>query len=164
MNWDELATVLRDEVAKYGTLFQQLENQRIALIEQDPPGIIEASLKLEQCMADLDALHTRREEVVSSLKHALGYSQETTITGMLEKAQPAHAPLIEERLREVNRLIKESRRYLASSRTLCRKAWETGAAILAALGHQQSAVFTYSDRGLARPVSAATGPYKTQLI
>ncbi|MBC2595036.1 flagellar export chaperone FlgN [Ruficoccus amylovorans] len=160
--WDELAELLREEVAQYGRLFRHLEDQRAALIAQDPPAILELNVQLEKQAVVLNELQQRRGELVTALREDLGLSGEMGIIEMTQAALPENAPLIEERLREVNRLIRETRRYLSSSRVLYRKAWEIGQAVLAAAGFQQQSLSLYSQGGVASAPKAAAGSLTNQ--
>jgi DNA anti-recombination protein RmuC len=112
----------------YGTLFRLLEEQRAALLNQDAARILEISAELEQHAAALNQLRKQRESELQAL--APQPPPPVTLGQFIQRVTHEAKPLLEELLREINRLIAESKRQLTRNQMLYRRAWDLGQEML----------------------------------
>jgi len=165
-NWDTLADMLRREIEGYGRLFGLLEEQRQDLLQQDIEHLMDTNSRMEQHSGDLDGYRREREALVRNLcREADSAIEEPTVRTLIVHTPEHTTPLFEELLREVNRLIGESRRKLERNQMLLRRSHEIGRSFLR-LVHPEAADdhHLYSRRGLSsasRPV-VPRGHYRAQ--
>lgn len=152
---------LRSELEGYGTLFRLLEEQRAALIWQDADAILAASQALDEHILILDARKRAREETVRAAGYIDPVEGVPSLGLLIANLSHESRPLLEELFREINRLVKESRRQLQRNQMLFRRAWDLGQQLLQLVNPQQDFTPTYRRDGYSRK---ATGPVRSAYV
>ncbi len=150
-----LIEALRIELEAYGTLFRLLEDQRAALLNQNPDEIIEVSATIDSHASLLNDLRKQREEQV--LQSAVLEGEETgrrTLAQFIAHLKHESKPLLEELFGEITRLVLESKRQLERNQMLYRRAWDLGQDILRSINPQPEFSETYKRDGYSRHAAA----------
>lgn len=134
--YEPLVDLLRNEIEAYGRLFHLLEMQRAALIQQDIDAIISHNQEVENQTAHIKRLNRDRLKMVSEL-HPDGVSR---IISLVDRIEDNSKELLQELIREINRLIRESHRQLSCNQMLYRRALEISRETLRVLRPDRSEV------------------------
>ena len=164
-NWESLAEMLRREIEGYGRLFHLLEEQRESLLKNNLSDLIETNCRMEAHTDDLDRLRKEREGLVSSLSRKLELLEgPPTVKRLLGQSPEDTQPLFEELLREVNRLIAESRRKLERNQMLLHRSRDIGQTFLNMLSPEPANGGLYARSGRSRRKSsgALIGQYQAR--
>lgn len=158
---ENLVDRLRAELEGYGTLFRLLEEQRAALLKQDSDAILVVSASLEDHSKVLSDLRRQRESEIAML--APEERPAPTLGQFIQRMSHEARPLLEELLREINRLIAESKRQLTRNQMLYRRAWDLGQEMLRALQPGAQSGRVYRRDGYSRHAANAPRTSYTQL-
>jgi len=118
--YQPLVDLLRSEIEAYGKLFQLLEQQRSALIQQDTELILSLSKVVDEHAAVVKQLNSDRKILVSTIHP----QDKSSILSLLTHIKDPDLQLFNELVREINRLIRESQRQLSRNQMLYRRALE----------------------------------------
>lgn len=144
--YEVLAEKLRAEVEAYGRLFQMLEDQRKALLAQDPEWILSATDDLNGHARTIDQLRHDREGFFQTLRE----DESQTLSAFIATSGHESRPLLEALYEEVNRLIGSSRRQLERNHMFFRRAWDLSQGLMQALNPQAPGPPVYQRNGLSR--------------
>ena len=165
-NWNDLAGMLRSEIEGYGRLFALLEQQRDHFVQNDLDGIIATTGDLTNHTDRLQGLKKEREALVSGMWERRGGPREAVTVKVLIQDSPADTgPLFEELLKEVNRLIDQSRRKLEQNQMLLHRAREINASFHRLINPESTVPQSvYARNGLSKSmgVPVSTGRYETR--
>lgn len=145
----DLIATLRTELEAHGKLFRLLESQRSALLNRDVDTILDASQHLNGQIDSIRELQQARSRQVATLDPE-GASQHAGISHCIERITDPVRPLLEELVREINRLITESARQLRRNQMLFRRASDIGQEMIRALNPQGADPDVYRRDGLTR--------------
>lgn len=150
--WADLAAMLRREIEGYGRLFAVLEGQRTHLLQQDLEGILQANCDLEAQADILNDFRVERIGFVETLcrEHAVACSEKGwTVRGLVAIAPSEAQAMFESIIKEVERLILETSRYLKRNQMLLRRAHDIGHNFLKILNPNVSDGAAYKRNGFA---------------
>lgn len=164
-NWESLAEMLRREIEGYGRLFHLLEEQRESLLKNNLSDLIETNCRMESHTDELDRLRKERETLVASLCQTLEILEgPPTVKGLLSRSPEDTQPLFEELLREVNRLIGESRRKLERNQMLLHRSRDIGQTFLNMLSPEpvNGGLYARSGRSRRKAPGSLLGQYQAR--
>lgn len=158
--YEPLIDILRSELKAYGQLLRLLEEQRMALMQQDAEAILSLSESIELHSEEIKTLHDQRIALVADL-HPRGSQR---LLSLIELVEGPALPLFEELVREISRLIKESHRQLTRNQMLYRRAWDITQETLRVLNPKLNATpGTYKRNGYtSSPVRGSGASYVTR--
>ena len=134
--WEELLTLLRNELQEYGGLVGLLNDQQDQLFARDPDALIAVNQSVHQQMEASELLLTKRQTMVSDLAQEYGKEPETTLTDLLPLFPAVTQPMFESIVEEINSLITNVRRKLDQNRRLLSRLTDVTDDILTALNPQ----------------------------
>ena len=162
-DWNEIADLLRQELAEYGGLLHAFEQQEGAVLAADPERVLRLNADIESQVIVLKDCRTRREEAVAGFAAACGQPRSTTLRALLPRFPAEVQPLLEALIKEVNVLIHRVRRVSRHNQILLARAVETHQQALRTL-RPEAFTETYSAKGrtslsttLAKPAFSVTG-------
>ena len=74
-SWEDLLTLLRDELQEYGGLIGLLSAQQQSILNRRPDSLMELNQSVQTQMEASQILHKRRQGFVSSLAQGFGESE-----------------------------------------------------------------------------------------
>lgn len=119
--WQKIAECLRTELAEYGGLLAQFEDQQKSLFERNADEVLRLSAVIEAHALALHGCRQERENTVADFAAARGQPVTSTLRSLLPFIESDARPLIEALIGEVNHLLHRVRRVSRHNHTLlCR--------------------------------------------
>ena len=79
-SWEDLLTLLRDELQEYGGLIGLLSAQQQSILNRRPDSLMELNQSVQTQMEASQILHKRRQGYVNSLAERFGESKNSTLS------------------------------------------------------------------------------------
>ena len=79
-SWEDLLTLLRDELQEYGGLIGLLSAQQQSILNRRPDSLMELNQSVQTQMEASQILHKRRQGFVTSLAERFGESKDSTLS------------------------------------------------------------------------------------
>jgi flagellar biosynthesis/type III secretory pathway chaperone len=162
-DWNQIADLLRQELAEYGGLLHAFEQQEHAVLASDPERVLRLNTDIEAQVIVLKDCRNRREDAVAAFAAACGQPRSSTLRSLLPRFPDDVRPLLEALMNEVNVLIHRVRRVSRHNQILLARAVETHQQALRTL-RPEAFMETYSAQGrtslsstLAKPSLSAAG-------
>jgi hypothetical protein len=77
--WEDLLTLLRDELQEYGGLVGLLSAQQQSILNRQPDSLMELNQSVQTQMEASQILHSRRKGFVSTLAEKFGEPKSSTL-------------------------------------------------------------------------------------
>ena len=151
---DSLADALRDEIEHHGHLLGLFLDQREGLLRPDPDEVLAQAQTIEQAARVANRFRIRREQLVQTMATAHGRPPSTTLLRLVPDFPSDVHAMFESLIKEVNRLVHETRRIARQNQRLLARTVELHRETLRAL---RPDVFspTYDRRGGLREGSGS---------
>lgn len=153
---DSLADALRDEIEHHGHLLGLFRDQQEGLFHPVPEEVLEMAQQIEQAARVAHRFRIRREQLVEAMATAYDRPTTTTLLRLLPDFPAAMQPMFDALIKEVNRLIHQTRRLARQNHRLLSRTVEVHRETLRVL---RPDVFsqTYDRRGGVHEGSGSSG-------
>lgn len=141
----ELIRLMRIEMEKYGSLATQLESQRQALLSQDMDSVMQLSTSIFELSDEMSKIRMQREQAVRQLSTV---PAPHSLSQLLASTEHETKPLIEELVREINRLVGACRNQLQRNQMLFRRIRDIGQNLITSIVPEERRPQTYRRNGL----------------
>ncbi|MCC5021313.1 MAG: flagellar export chaperone FlgN [Candidatus Synoicihabitans palmerolidicus] len=121
---DSLADALRDEIEHHGHLLGLLQDQQQGLLRPDPKKVLEQAQHIEQAARVANRFRIRREQLVETVAGAYNRPRSTTLLRLLVDFPEDFRPMFEALIKEVNRLVHQTRRTARQKQRLLARVVE----------------------------------------
>ena len=145
-SWEDLLTLLRDELQEYGGLVGLLGAQQEKILNREPEALLEVNRSVQDQMAASQILQDRRRTYVSSLASRYGKEVDSTLTELLPCFPEVTRPMFESIVEEINNLVHKVRRKVDQNHRLLSRLTEVTDHILA-MADPAGQTKTYDRRG-----------------
>ena len=155
--WEDLLSLLRDELQEYGSLVGLLNAQQQSILDRRTESLMEINQSVQTQMEASQILQKRRQGFVNHLARNFGESSDTSLSELLPHLPDVTKPMFESLIEEINSLITRVRRKIEQNQRLLVRLAEVTDQILGVsdpVGHSK----TYTKQGkvgrLANPRSS----------
>jgi flagellar biosynthesis/type III secretory pathway chaperone len=157
---DSLADALRDEIEHHGHLLGLFRDQQEGLIRPDPEQVLEQAQQIEQAARVANRFRVRREQLVETIATSYNRPKSITLMRLLVDFPDDFRPMFESLIKEVNRLVHQTRRVARQNQRLLARTLELHRDTLRTLRPE---VFqqTYDRRGGLHEGSGSSGAFAT---
>ena len=121
---DSLADALRDEIEHLGNLLGLFRDQQEGLLQPDPEKVLEEAQLIEQAARVANRFRVRREQLVQTMARAHGRAPSTTLLRLLADFPAEVQPMFDALIKEVNRLVHQTRRTARQNQRLLARTVE----------------------------------------
>lgn len=144
--WEDLASMLREELMEYGEFLVILDEQQKAILAQDAETLRELEAEIQQQIVNTQEVRDQRTDMVATLAQLAGLAPDTSLRQILPLFPQAAQPMMMALIDEINNLIGKTRKSLQQNHMLLARATEVTEKILAALAPSPSTK-TYGKQG-----------------
>jgi flagellar biosynthesis/type III secretory pathway chaperone len=113
--WEDLLSLLRDELQEYGGLVGLLNAQQQSILNRNPQSLLEVNRSVQNQIEASKILHKRREGFVSTLASNYGHSDDVALSEILEHFPSVTQPMFQSIIEEINNLITQIRKRIAQN-------------------------------------------------
>lgn len=128
--WEDLLTLLRDELQEYGGLVGLLSAQQQSILNRQPDSLLQLNQSVQTQMEASQILHKRRQGFVSSLASTYGESNQASLSELVPHFPDSTQPMFESIIEEINNLISNIRRKIEQNQRLLSRLSEVTDQIL----------------------------------
>ena len=114
-SWEDLLTLLRDELQEYGGLIGLLSAQQQSILNRRPDSLMELNQSVQTQMEASQILHKRRQGFVSSLAQKFGESEGSSLSEIVDHFPDVTQPMFQSIIEEINNLITQIRKRIAQN-------------------------------------------------
>jgi flagellar biosynthesis/type III secretory pathway chaperone len=116
--WQDLISLLRDELQEYGGLVGLLSAQQQSILNRQPDSLFQLNQSVQTQMEASQILHKRRQGFVSSLATTYGESKKASLSELISFFPDVTKPMFESIIEEINNLIINIRRKIEQNQRL----------------------------------------------
>jgi len=124
VTWQDIAGLLRTELAEYGGLLALFAEQQKFLFQRDANAVLRLSGDIERQVRTLEQCRGDREAAVAAFATARGQPAGATLRSLLPHVEATAQPLIEALIAEINHLLHRVRRTSRHNHTLLSRTVE----------------------------------------
>ena len=150
--WEDLLSLLRDELQEYGGLIGLLSSQQQSILNRRPESLLAINQSVHTQMEASQMLQRRRQGFVSSLAEVYGQSSSSTLSELVSHFPEVTQPMFLSIIEEINNLISEVRRKIEQNQRLLNRLTEVTDQILS-ITDPSSHTKTYNRSGNLRKLS-----------
>ena len=150
--WEDLLSLLRDELQEYGGLVGLLTAQQQSILNRQPDNLLQLNQSVQTQMESSQILHKRRLGFVSSLAYSFGESYEASLTQLVPHFPDVTRPMFESIIEEINNLITNIRRKIEQNQRLLSRLSEVTDQILSVVDPRTHSK-TYNKSGSLKRLS-----------
>lgn len=147
--FQEIVSVLRNELQEYGGLLHLFDRQQKCIIRQDPTGFLDINVDVDEQIAKLAHCRLVREELVRETAASLGESPDITLSALSARFSVEHQPLLKALIEEINDLITRTQRRTRQNKMLLAQCVESARQLLH-ISNPGAIPGTYGARGQIR--------------
>ena len=129
-SWEDLLSLLRDELQEYGGLVGLLNAQQQSILNRQAESLLQLNQSVQTQMEASQILHKRRQGFVSTLASSYGVSRETSLSKLVPHFPDVTQPMFESLIEEINNLISQIRRKIEQNQRLLNRLTEVTDQIL----------------------------------
>ena len=129
-SWEDLLTLLRDELQEYGGLIGLLSAQQQSILNRRPDSLMELNQSVQTQMEASQILHKRRQGFVTSLAETFGEPKDSTLSEMVNHVHDVTLPMFLSIIEEMNSLITQVRKKIEQNQRLLMRLSEVTDQIL----------------------------------
>ena len=116
--WEDLLSLLRDELQEYGGLVGVLSAQQQSILNRQPDSLLQLNQSVQTQMEASQILHKRRQGFVSSLATTYGESNKASLSELISYFPNVTQPMFESIIEEINNLILNIRKKIEQNQRL----------------------------------------------
>jgi flagellar biosynthesis/type III secretory pathway chaperone len=151
-SWEDLLTLLRDELQEYGGLIGLLSAQQQSILNRRPDSLMELNQSVQTQMEASQILHKRRQGFVSSLAQGFGESKNSSLSEIVDHFPDVTQPMFHSIIEEINSLISQVRKKIEQNQRLLMRLSEVTDQILS-VTDPSSQTKTYTREGNLKRLS-----------
>lgn len=144
--WDELADVLRDEVAEFGGLLALLDEQRDAILGRDLDRLMGVNERVQEQTVCAERCRAIRDEVCVRLARGVGCNPDVTVRELSSYLPVEARALFDALIGETVHVVGSVKRKVERNAHLLSRAEDLNAKLLLAM-RPASTSRTYNKRG-----------------
>ena len=129
-SWEDLLTLLRDELQEYGGLIGLLSAQQQSILNRRPDSLMELNQSVQTQMEASQILHKRRQGFVTSLAETFGEPKDSTLSEIVNHFPDVTQPMFHSIIEEINILITQVRKKIEQNQRLLMRLSEVTDQIL----------------------------------
>ncbi|MDA8990972.1 flagellar protein FlgN [Opitutales bacterium] len=152
-SWEDLLTLLRDELQEYGGLIGLLSAQQQSILNRRPDSLMELNQSVQTQMEASQILHKRRQGFVSSLAQCFGESENSSLSEIVDHFPDVTQPMFHSIIEEINSLISQVRKKIEQNQRLLMRLSEVTDQILS-VTDPSSQTKTYTRDGNLKRLSS----------
>ena len=152
-SWEDLLTLLRDELQEYGGLIGLLSAQQQSILNRRPDSLMELNQSVQTQMEASQILHKRRQGFVSSLAQGFGESENSSLSEIVDHFPDVTQPMFHSIIEEINSLISQVRKKIEQNQRLLMRLSEVTDQILS-VTDPSSQTKTYTRDGNLKRLSS----------
>ncbi|OUU26116.1 MAG: hypothetical protein CBC04_05565 [Verrucomicrobia bacterium TMED44] len=152
-SWEDLLTLLRDELQEYGGLIGLLSAQQQSILNRRPDSLMELNQSVQTQMEASQILHKRRQGFVSSLAQKFGESESSSLSEIVDHFPDVTQPMFHSIIEEINSLISQVRKKIEQNQRLLMRLSEVTDQILS-VTDPSSQTKTYTRDGNLKRLSS----------
>ena len=116
--WEDLLSLLRDELQEYGSLVGLLNAQQQSILDRRTESLMEINQSVQTQMEASQILQKRRQGFVTSLAHSMGEPSDTSLNQLVEHFPLVTQPMFESIIEEINKLITQIRHRISQNQKI----------------------------------------------
>ena len=151
-SWEDLLSLLRDELQEYGGLIGLLSAQQQSILNRRTDSLMELNQSVQTQMEASQILHKRREGYVSDLAKLYGESNNSSLSEIVDYFPDVTQPMFHSIIDEINNLISQVRSKIEQNQRLLLRLSEVTDQILS-VTDPSSQTKTYTRDGNLRRLS-----------
>ncbi len=151
-SWEDLLSLLRDELQEYGGLIGLLSAQQQSILNRRTDSLMELNQSVQTQMEASQILHKRREGYVSDLAKLYGESKNSSLSEIVDYFPDVTQPMFHSIIDEINNLISQVRSKIEQNQRLLLRLSEVTDQILS-VTDPSSQTKTYTRDGNLRRLS-----------
>ena len=144
--WEDLLSLLRDELQEYGSLLGLLSAQQQSILERRPESLLEINQSVQTQMEASQILQKKRKGFVASIAESFDASTETSLSELMPFFPDVTRPMFESIVEEINNLILKVRSKIEQNQKLLSRLTEVTEQILS-ITNPADHSSTYNNRG-----------------
>ena len=130
--WEDLLSLLRDELQEYGCLVGLLNTQQQNILDRRSEGLLEINQSVQTQMEASQILQKRRQGYVSSLAHSFGEPTDSSLSQLVDYFPEVTRPMFLSIIEEINNLISRIRSKILQNQKILQRFTEVTDQILLA--------------------------------
>jgi flagellar biosynthesis/type III secretory pathway chaperone len=130
--WEDLLSLLRDELQEYGGLVGLLNTQQQNILDRRSEGLLEINQSVQTQMEASQILQKRRQGYVSSLAHSFGEPTDSSLSQLVDYFPEVTRPMFLSIIEEINNLISRIRNKILQNQKILQRLTEVTDQILLA--------------------------------
>ena len=151
-SWEDLLSLLRDELQEYGGLIGLLSAQQQSILNRRTDSLMELNQSVQTQMEASQILHKRRVGYVSDLAKLYGESKNSSLSEIVDYFPDVTQPMFHSIIDEINNLISQVRGKIEQNQRLLLRLSEVTDQILS-VTDPSSQTKTYTRDGNLRRLS-----------
>jgi flagellar biosynthesis/type III secretory pathway chaperone len=144
--WEDLLTLLRDELQEYGGLIGLLNAQQQSILNRRPESLLEINQSVQTQMEASQILHRKRTGFVSNLAETFGEPESSTLSELVSHFPDVTQPMFQSIIDEINSLISQVRSKIEQNQRLLHRLTEVTDQLLS-LADPSSNTKVYNAKG-----------------
>ena len=145
-NWEDLLSLLRDELQEYGSLLGLLSAQQQSILERRPESLLEINQSVQTQMEASQILQNKRKGFISSLANSFGAHSDSNLSELMPHFPDVTRPMFESLIEEINNLISKVRAKIEQNQRLLTRLSEVTEQILS-ITNPAAHSSTYNQKG-----------------
>ena len=116
--WEDLLSLLRDELQEYGGLVGLLNAQQQSILDRRTESLMEINQSVQTQMEAGQILQKRRQGFVTSLANSLGEPSDSSLNQLVEHFPVVTQPMFQSIIEEINKLISQIRYRISQNQRI----------------------------------------------
>ena len=129
-SWEDLLTLLRDELQEYGGLIGLLSAQQQSILNRRADSLMELNQSVQTQMEASQILHKRRQGYVTTLAERFGEAKSSPLSDITNHFPDVTKPMFHSLIEEINSLISQVRKKIEQNQRLLMRLSEVTDQIL----------------------------------
>ena len=116
--WEDLLSLLRDELQEYGGLVGLLNAQQQSILDRRTESLMEINQSVQTQMEASQMLQKRRQGFVTSLANSMGEPSDSSLNQLVEHFPLVTQPMFQSIIEEINKLISQIRHRITQNQKI----------------------------------------------
>ena len=116
--WEDLLTLLRDELQEYGGLVGLLNAQQQSILDRRTESLMEINQSVQTQIEASQMLQKRRQCFVTSLANSLGEPSDSSLNQLVVHFPVVTQPMFQSIIEEINKLISQIRYRISQNQKI----------------------------------------------
>ncbi|MEJ6622481.1 MAG: flagellar protein FlgN [Opitutae bacterium] len=152
--WEDLLTLLRDELQEYGGLVGLLNAQQQSILERRTESLMVINQSVQTQMDASQMLQKRRQGFVTSLANSLGEPGDSSLNQLVEHFPVFTQPMFQSIIEEINKIISQIKHRITQNQKILVRLTEVTDQLLS-VTDPKSHSKTYNRSGDIRRLSSS---------